>query len=206
MIRHPFPPLYDENSKILILGSFPSVKSREQLFFYGHPQNRFWKVTSAVFGVKTPNTIQEKKDFQGIDRLVDVMSGEEFALIVLADPLTMKECEDIESSLYAIHNKLSPLSKLSVQESNGESETKGDSISKSDTDTNEASDSESNQTSKSTTKSTSEETRSGKGETSSGSETSTKIIDHIKRESKSKGTTTERNNSMTTNSGLSRSR
>ena len=63
MIRHPFPPLYDENSKILILGSFPSVKSREQLFFYGHPQNRFWKVTSAVFGVKTPNTIQEKKDF-----------------------------------------------------------------------------------------------------------------------------------------------
>ena len=63
MIRHPFPPLYDENSKILILGSFPSVKSREQLFFYGHPQNRFWKITSAVFGVKTPNTIQEKKDF-----------------------------------------------------------------------------------------------------------------------------------------------
>ena len=48
MIHHPFPPLYDENSKILILGSFPSVKSREQLFFYGHPQNRFWKVVSAA--------------------------------------------------------------------------------------------------------------------------------------------------------------
>lgn len=63
MIKHPFPPLYDGNSKILILGSFPSVKSREQLFFYGHPQNRFWKVTSVVFGVKTPETVREKTDF-----------------------------------------------------------------------------------------------------------------------------------------------
>ena len=43
MPQHPFPPLYDTNSKVLILGSFPSVKSREQMFFYGHPQNRFWK-------------------------------------------------------------------------------------------------------------------------------------------------------------------
>ena len=50
MICHPFPPLYDGNSKILVLGSFPSVKSLEQLFFYGHPQNRFWRVTAAVYG------------------------------------------------------------------------------------------------------------------------------------------------------------
>lgn len=63
MIKHPFPPLYDGNSKILILGSFPSVKSREQMFFYGHPQNRFWKVASAVFGAQTPQTIPKKKDF-----------------------------------------------------------------------------------------------------------------------------------------------
>ena len=63
MIKHPFPPLYDKNSKILILGSFPSVKSREQNFFYGHPQNRFWKVTSAVFGCELPITIEEKKKF-----------------------------------------------------------------------------------------------------------------------------------------------
>lgn len=63
MICHPFPPLYDGNSKILVLGSFPSVKSREQLFFYGHPQNRFWRVTAAVFGVETPKTIPEKKAF-----------------------------------------------------------------------------------------------------------------------------------------------
>ena len=63
MIKHPFPPLFDENSKVLILGSFPSVKSREQMFFYGHPKNRFWKVISGVFGEKTPETIEEKKQF-----------------------------------------------------------------------------------------------------------------------------------------------
>lgn len=63
MPQHPFPPLYDKNSKILILGSFPSVKSREQMFFYGHPQNRFWKVISAVMGEETPQTIEEKKNF-----------------------------------------------------------------------------------------------------------------------------------------------
>lgn len=61
MIKHPFPPLYDKDSKILVLGSFPSVKSREQLFFYGHPQNRFWKVTAAVFGDDVPKSIEDKK-------------------------------------------------------------------------------------------------------------------------------------------------
>ena len=60
---HPFPPLYDEDSKILILGSFPSVKSREQMFFYGHPQNRFWKVIAGVYGEDVPKTIPEKKAF-----------------------------------------------------------------------------------------------------------------------------------------------
>ena len=51
---HPFGPLFDENSRVLILGSFPSVKSRQQNFFYGHPQNRFWKVIAAVFGEPAP--------------------------------------------------------------------------------------------------------------------------------------------------------
>ena len=63
MIQHPIPPFYDVNSKILILGSFPSVKSREQMFFYGHPQNRFWKVIAAVFDQDVPITLTEKKDF-----------------------------------------------------------------------------------------------------------------------------------------------
>ena len=61
MICHPFPPLYDGNSKILVLGSFPSVKSREQLFFYGHPQNRFWPLMAALLGENAPQSIPEKK-------------------------------------------------------------------------------------------------------------------------------------------------
>ena len=63
MIIHPIPPLYDRDSRILILGSFPSVKSREAGFFYGHPQNRFWKVTALVFGEPAPVSIEEKKAF-----------------------------------------------------------------------------------------------------------------------------------------------
>ena len=61
-IRHPFGPLFGPDSRILILGSFPSVKSREQNFFYGHPQNRFWKVIAALYGRDVPATIPEKKE------------------------------------------------------------------------------------------------------------------------------------------------
>ncbi len=63
MIKHPIPPLFDNRSQILILGSFPSVKSRETQFFYGHPQNRFWRVCASVFGEDVPETIPEKRDF-----------------------------------------------------------------------------------------------------------------------------------------------
>ena len=62
-IQHPIAPIYDKNSSVLILGSFPSVKSREEGFFYGHPQNRFWRVLAAVFETDVPATIQEKKEF-----------------------------------------------------------------------------------------------------------------------------------------------
>lgn len=61
MVMHPFPPLYDKNSKILILGSFPSVKSREEMFFYGHKQNRFWRVIAAVLEQNLPVTMNEKR-------------------------------------------------------------------------------------------------------------------------------------------------
>lgn len=60
---HNIEPVYGENSKILILGSFPSVKSRETGFFYGHPQNRFWRVVAAVRNETVPETIAEKKSF-----------------------------------------------------------------------------------------------------------------------------------------------
>ena len=62
-IKHEIEPVYDKNSRILILGSFPSVKSREAGFFYGHPQNRFWRVLAAVFASETPQTIVEKRRF-----------------------------------------------------------------------------------------------------------------------------------------------
>ena len=54
MLTHPFDPLYDENSRILILGSFPSVRSREVNFYYGHPRNRFWQVMAALLGEELP--------------------------------------------------------------------------------------------------------------------------------------------------------
>ena len=54
---HPFPPLYDADSRVLVLGSFPSVKSREAMFFYGHPQNRFWRVMAALLGCEVPKTV-----------------------------------------------------------------------------------------------------------------------------------------------------
>lgn len=60
-VTHEFPPLYDKNSKILILGSVPSPKSREQGFYYGHPNNRFWKVMAAVLGASVPETVEDKK-------------------------------------------------------------------------------------------------------------------------------------------------
>lgn len=60
-VSHDFEPVFDENSKILILGTFPSVKSRENQFYYGHPQNRFWKVIAGLTESEVPQTIEEKK-------------------------------------------------------------------------------------------------------------------------------------------------
>ena len=62
-IVHPIPPVFDSNSRVLILGSFPSVKSREAGFFYGHPQNRFWRVLAAVTGDDPGQTPQSKTAF-----------------------------------------------------------------------------------------------------------------------------------------------
>ena len=60
-LKHTFDPVFNTESKILILGSFPSVKSRENNFFYGHPQNRFWKVMANVLEWEVPKTIEEKR-------------------------------------------------------------------------------------------------------------------------------------------------
>lgn len=89
-VQHGFGPVYDENSRILILGSFPSVKSREQQFFYGHPQNRFWKVLAALTDWPLPQTIEEKKQMLLENRIAvwDVIA----------------ECEIIGSSDSSIRN------------------------------------------------------------------------------------------------------
>lgn len=60
MIVHPIHPLYNEKSEILILGSFPSVKSREEGFFYGHPRNRFWSVMAQICDAPVPSSVEEK--------------------------------------------------------------------------------------------------------------------------------------------------
>lgn len=89
-IKHEFPPVYDKNSKILILGSLPSVKSREQGFYYGHPQNRFWKLIAALTDHDVPESIEEKK----------AMLLEEH--IAISDVIA--ECDIIGSSDSSIRN------------------------------------------------------------------------------------------------------
>lgn len=58
MTVHPFEPFYNEDSEILILGSFPSVRSREAGFYYAHKNNRFWSVLAYVYGSDTPHTVK----------------------------------------------------------------------------------------------------------------------------------------------------
>lgn len=60
-ISHPFEPVCDGACRALVLGTFPSVKSRANLFYYGHPQNRFWRVLAALFGAPVPDGVQEKR-------------------------------------------------------------------------------------------------------------------------------------------------
>ena len=77
IITHPIPPFFDKDSEILILGSFPSVKSREAQFFYGHPQNRFWRVTASIFECEVPVATDEKMQFLKKNKIAlwDVISS-----------------------------------------------------------------------------------------------------------------------------------
>ena len=59
---HPFPPVWDSHSRVLVLGSFPSVRSRETGFYYGHPQNRFWPLLSRLFEEPLPLTIPQRRE------------------------------------------------------------------------------------------------------------------------------------------------
>lgn len=77
LVTHTFKPVYDENSKILILGTIPSPKSRENGFYYGHPQNRFWKVIAKVLNEELPKTNEEKENLMLKNKiaLFDVLSS-----------------------------------------------------------------------------------------------------------------------------------
>jgi len=105
------------------------IKKKQSLLDKINNMTRFARVD----GVASVN--EESEDFQGVDRLVDVMMGDEFCVMVLADPLSVKEIQKIEDSLYEIYNKLSPLAKVSLQESSGETTTTGSSKTKNDSET-----------------------------------------------------------------------
>lgn len=103
-ICHPFDPVFDENSRILILGSLPSVASREQNFYYGHPRNRFWKILAAMFDETIPDSIEEKKQFLLRHRIAlwDVI---ESCLISGSSDASIKEA--VPNNLQEILNKAS---------------------------------------------------------------------------------------------------
>ena len=99
IVHHSIPPLFDDNSKILVLGSFPSVKSREETFYYMHPQNRFWPMLADIFDECTPDTVEKRRIFALSHRiaLFDVVK-------------TCKISGSSDSSLKALEmNDLSPI-------------------------------------------------------------------------------------------------
>jgi len=127
-----------------------------------------------------PSVNEDNENFQGVDRLVDIMLGDEFGLMILADPLSLNEIQEIENSLYTIYNKLSPLTKKSVQETKGETKTEGTSIGKTNSET----------TGENTSKSKAEQTGTSRGSSTSNTKNgSNKSSSESVNEGSSKNTT-----------------
>ena len=101
---HNIKPVYDEKSKILILGSFPSVKSREQQFFYGHKQNRFWKVLAEVMDAALPETIEEKKAFL-LQHHIAVWDVIESCTITGSSDSSIKDVKGLADMLLSIYDQ-----------------------------------------------------------------------------------------------------
>ncbi len=128
MLYHPIPPLYDEFSRVLILGSFPSVKSREQQFFYGHKQNRFWRVMAQVLDCPVPVSIEQKREMLLSRHIAvwDVIAGCEItgssdASIRNVTPNDLSEiltCADIRE-IYTNGGKAGQLYKKYIYPANG---------------------------------------------------------------------------------------
>ena len=96
-VDHGFGPVYDSSSRILILGSFPSVKSREIGFYYGHPQNRFWRVLGAVLGDEVPDTVDGKRAYL-LSRGIALWDVIESCEIVGSSDATVKDPEPTDLS------------------------------------------------------------------------------------------------------------
>ena len=143
-------------------------KEKKTLLSKIKSMKRFAKID----GVATIN--EDSEDFQGMDRVVDIMMGDKFGLMVIADPLSIDEIQEIENSLYTVYNKLSPLAKLSVQESEGVTKTngssKGESSSKTEGENKGVSESESKNSGVSTSASKGESSGSSDSTNSSKSE------------------------------------
>ncbi len=128
MLYPPIPPLYDEFSRVLILGSFPSVKSREQQFFYGHKQNRFWRVMAQVLDCPVPVSIEQKREMLLSHHIAvwDVIAGCEItgssdASIRNVTPNDLSEiltCADIRE-IYTNGGKAGQLYKKYIYPANG---------------------------------------------------------------------------------------
>lgn len=128
MLYHPIPPLYDEFSRVLILGSFPSVKSREQQFFYGRKQNRFWRVMAQVLDCPVPVSIEQKREMLLSHHIAvwDVIAGCEItgssdASIRNVTPNDLSEiltCADIRE-IYTNGGKAGQLYKKYIYPANG---------------------------------------------------------------------------------------
>lgn len=108
--HHRIPPVYDNKSKVLILGSFPSVKSREANFYYGHPKNRFWKLISAIFEAELPQTESKKRSVLLLNNIAlwDVVamckikgsSDTSISDVVPNDIETILKCANIEKIFF----------------------------------------------------------------------------------------------------------
>jgi len=190
------------------------VKPEEMLEIFDRMQtnsnNRNRKYAS-VIGTPGINESEDKKSFQGVDRLVDVMQGDDFGLCILAKPLSKRAIKKIEDDLYQIYNNLSKFSKVSLQE--GENKSKGTSISKGTSDSVSYGENTTKGTNYSKTSGTSENTGTSESKTAGSttgtnySETQTEGKNWGKSEGKNDGTskTTGTNSSSGSNSGSSSS-
>lgn len=173
--------------------------------------NRNARKYASVIGTPGINESEDKKSFQGVDRLVDVMQGDDFGLCILAKPLSKRAIKKIEDDLYQIYNSLSTFSKISLQE--GENLSKGTSISKGTSDSVSSGENTTKGTNYSKTTGTSENTGTSESKTagstkgSNYSETQTEGKNWGKSEGRNDGTskTTGTNSSSGSNSGSSSS-